>query len=123
MCGSANAEEKECIFVKTFEMNHFIVTLPSRTALNKILDFAKAHDIDIEAKEIDEISYIDWVTPGRAATDAEIKKLVAEMEAEEETGTYLTSEEARKTSKDLLKQWLSKESNSSIGQKQSKVLR
>ncbi|MEI6575189.1 MAG: hypothetical protein WCO63_03330 [Bacteroidota bacterium] len=84
-------------------MNHFIVTLSSRDSLNKILDFAKANKIDIVAKEVTNLSNIDWVTPGRPANDNEIEAMISEIRSEEAAGIYLTSDEARKASKELFR--------------------
>lgn len=54
------------------------------------------------------LSGSDWIKPGRAATDEEVKKLVDAMMVQEEAGKYYSASEVKERVFKKIKEWKKK---------------
>ncbi len=74
------------------------------SAMLKDVTYVKSVDVFNEP----ELSGSDWIKPGRAATNDEVKKLVNGMMAQEEAGKYYTGDEVKAKTFKKIKEWKKK---------------
>lgn len=84
-------------------MNRFIVETDSAAKAKLFLSLMK--ELKFVKSVIPENKQYDWTNPSRPATDDEFEQMCREMDAEEEAGLGMSTEDAKRKTMNKIKEW------------------